>query len=105
MVEFSDATTDRMLKEHCFAASRRLLDEREKLVRACIRPKPRWVPYRLWVWALSKLLFLAEFNCDLPRSNDSNENPRFLQNDAGDDDTDVDENDDSLFSPDDPPRY
>lgn len=36
--------------------------KREEWLRLCIKEKPRWMPTKLWLWLLSKLLYLRVFS-------------------------------------------
>jgi hypothetical protein len=43
---------DKMVAEH-----NHLLDER---IRCCLKPKPRWLPERVWLWLVGKLFVVEQ---------------------------------------------
>jgi hypothetical protein len=41
---------------------------REQQLELVIRPKPRWLPRRVWKWAIGKLLFIVELRVNRPKT-------------------------------------
>jgi len=50
-----------VLSGRWYAESLRIIEERERLCRLCIRPRPRWLPDWAYRWLLSRLVVMSEF--------------------------------------------
>lgn len=33
---------------------------RENMIRVCLQPKPRWLPQRVWMWLLKRILVVED---------------------------------------------
>lgn len=54
------ATAPGVLREAVVKISTADATFRESMIRVCLQPRPRWLPNRVWIWLLKRILRIEE---------------------------------------------
>lgn len=58
-------TFRRQIKQYNVDIRRGLIKQMKKDLMYLLKPRPKWLPYSIWMWALKKLLNLSPENINI----------------------------------------